>query len=74
MLIVRGESVAAVDESDDHFGSVAMLRARAERYRSLAENLSNPEIVAVAQECARELEREAEVREQIQTLGVTRAA
>lgn len=66
--------MAAVEECDDRFDAAAMLRARAERYRSLAENLSNPEVVAVALECARELEREAEAQERMQISGAIKAA
>jgi hypothetical protein len=63
-----------MDAGNDQFGGATTLRARAERYRSLAENLSNPEIVAAALECARDLEREAEVQEHMRMLGAVRAA
>jgi hypothetical protein len=38
---------------------IAALRAKAARYRLLAENLFDPGMVAVVQSCARELEAEA---------------
>ena len=58
------ESVTAVlSNLEDILGRAAELRARAERYRLLAETLFDPIIIAAAQECARELETEAAAQE-----------
>lgn len=43
------------------------LRSQAARYRSLAETLFDPSVVAVVQECARELEAKAKALEQGRT-------
>jgi hypothetical protein len=48
--------------------SVAILRARAQRYRLLAETLCDPNIVLVVKECVRELEAEAAAQERISRL------
>jgi hypothetical protein len=61
-------------EGSDWFGDATTLRARAERYRSLAETVSNPEIAAAALECARDLEREADLQEPTRILGAIKAA
>jgi hypothetical protein len=45
------------------------LRAQAARYRSLAETLFDPSLVAVVQECARELDAEAKVLEKTKSGG-----
>jgi hypothetical protein len=39
--------------------AVQELRAKAERYRTLAEKLSDPRVIAVVYDCARELEEQA---------------
>jgi hypothetical protein len=48
---------------DDTFDEVAELRARAERYRLLAETLFDPNMIAIAEGCACELEAEARAQE-----------
>ena len=58
------ESVTAVlSNLDDTLDRAAELRARAKRYRLLAETLSDPNMIAIAQECARELEADATAQE-----------
>ncbi|HXJ00521.1 MAG TPA: hypothetical protein VNH44_04815 [Micropepsaceae bacterium] len=46
-------------ESEDITERAAKLRAQAKRYRALAEFLSDQKSIAIAQECASELEAEA---------------
>ena len=61
---MRSESVTAVlSKRDDRLDGAAELRARAERYRVLAETLFDPNMIAIAQGCARELETEATAQE-----------
>ena len=62
-----------LNHSDDAFDRADKLMARAVRYRLLAEILCDPKIVAVAQECAHELETEA-AQEQRKSPGATRKA
>jgi hypothetical protein len=45
------------------------LRAQAARYRSLAETLFDASLLAVVQQCARELDAEAEILEQTKSGG-----
>jgi len=59
-----------LNPSDDAFDRCGKLLAQAERYRLLAEIFGDPGIVAIAQECARELETEA-AQEQRKSPGVT---
>jgi hypothetical protein len=71
VLMLRNKSSAAVrvDEgisscvrpelSEAELAQVADLRAKAARYRLLADGLFDPGMVAVVQTCARELEAEA---------------
>jgi hypothetical protein len=61
-----------LNHSDDTFDRADKLMARAERYRLLAEILCDPNIAAVAEECARELETEARAQAQMKSPGVTR--
>jgi len=48
-----------VSNLDETFDRVAELRARSERYRLLAETLFDPNMIAVAEGCACELEAAA---------------
>ena len=52
-----------LSDLDDALAGAAELRARAERYRLLAETLFDPKMIAIAQGCARELETEATAQE-----------
>ena len=52
-----------VGNLDDTLDGAAELRARAERYRLLAETLFDPNMIAIAKGCARELEAEARAQE-----------
>jgi hypothetical protein len=52
-----------VSNLDDTLNGVAELRARAERYRLLAETLFDPNMIAIAKGCARELEAAATAQE-----------
>jgi hypothetical protein len=61
-------------EGNELKGGPTGVRARAKRYRSLAESLSSPEMVAAALECAGDLEREADLEEQAGIAGAVRAA
>jgi hypothetical protein len=63
-----------LNHSDDTFDPADKLMARAERYRLLAEILCDPNLVAVAQECARELETEARAQRQMKSSRLTRKA
>ena len=54
---------AVLNNLDDTLAGAAQLRARAERYRLLAETLFDPDMIAIAQGCARELETEATAQE-----------
>jgi hypothetical protein len=49
--------------SDSPSSDASELRARAMRYRQLTETLSAASVIAAAQACARELERQAQLME-----------
>jgi hypothetical protein len=59
--------VSAADTSGCPFEGAEKLRAQAARYRMLAETLFDPNMMAVVQQCARELEAEAKALEQLKS-------
>ena len=69
MLRNKSSAAVRVDEvisscvrpelSEAEMARIVKLRAKAARYRQLAEGLFDPGMVAVVQNCARELEAEA---------------
>ena len=63
-----------VTEASGELGGADKLRARAARYRSLAETLTNPEIIVAALECARELDKEADALDPPPVVDAIRAA
>jgi uncharacterized protein (DUF362 family) len=58
-----------VSEERERLEGAANLRARAARYRSLAECLTHPDVIAAALECARDLEKEADMLERAGARG-----
>ena len=75
MLVMQGESVASMSiKVDDPSERAAKLRAQAERYRLLAESLFDRNLAEAAQECARDLEKQARAEEGLQTWNATKAA
>ena len=59
MLVASHEQVSAVNHSDYTIEMAALLKAKAARYRGLAESIFDPILATEVRSFAHELEREA---------------